>query len=318
MVMTQKKYISQFTMMGTVITITLFTPNQPLVEALYDYLAKMDQTFSMNRPDSELMAINRQAGVQPVVVSPTCFDLVQRAVKASQVYSQSFNVLMGPVVKLWRIGFGGQTVPASTQIQRCLALTNPQDLVLDAQAHSVYLTKPGMQLDLGAIAKGYFADQLIERLQQAGVTQAIVNLGGNVKVLGVNPTTDTGLWAVGIQAPKAPRGTPVLQVVTPAKTVVTSGIFERYFRIGSKCYHHILDPQTGYPVANPIEQVSILTDQSEYAEILSTVSFFKGAVAGVRWLNQLPNVEAIFIDRQQHVHVTAGLQHLSEGVYCYE
>ncbi|MFC6180780.1 FAD:protein FMN transferase [Lactiplantibacillus daowaiensis] len=313
-----KKYVSQFSMMGTVITITLFAPNQPIVEALYNYLATMDRVFSMNRPDSELMAINRHAGQHPVAVSPICFDLIQRAVTASQQQATSFNVLMGPVVKLWRIGFGGQTVPEQAAIDQALALTDPNAVVLDAAQHSVYLTHPGMMLDLGAIAKGYFADQMIGQLQAAGIDQAIVNLGGNVKLLGCNPTTPTGQWTVGIQAPKAPRGYPALQVVTTAKTVVTSGIFERYFRIGNRVYHHILDPQTGYPVARPIEQVSILTTNSEYAEILSTVAFFKGVTAGVNYINQLPQVEAIFIDHQQQIHTTAGLQHLSEGVYQYE
>jgi thiamine biosynthesis lipoprotein len=314
----QKKYLSQFTMFGTVVTITLFTPNQPLIEQVYDYLVKMDQTFSMNRPDSELMRINQQAGHAPVTVSSTCFELIQTALTASRDYQDSFNVLIGPLVKLWQIGFGGQQVPPQSAIQARLALMTPADVQLDAVKQTVWLTKPGMMLDLGAIAKGYFADQVILQLQQAGVTHAIVNLGGNVKILGENPLTPTGQWVVGIQAPKAPRGYPALQLVTPAKTVVTSGIFERYFKVGTKLYHHILDPQTGYPVEKPIEQVSIITTSSTLAEILSTVAFFKGATAGRQLIDRLPNVEAIFIDQNQQIQTTAGLQHLSEGVYVYE
>jgi len=315
MVNVAKKYLSQFTMFGTVITITLFKPNQPLIEQLYDYLVKMDQTFSMRRSDSELAAINRQAGRAPVKVSATCFELIQTAITYSKQYATSFNVLIGPLVQLWKIGFGGQQVPASAEIQVRLALMDPTQVQLDTAAQTVYLTQVGMQLDLGAIAKGYFADQLILRLQQAGVTQAIVNLGGNVKILGANPLTPTEQWVVGIQAPKAPRGYPVLQLVTPAKTVVTSGIFERYFKVGSRIYHHILDPQTGYPVARPIAQVSIITDNSTLAEVLATVAFFKGATAGVNLINHLPNVEAIFIDQDQQIQTTAGLQQVSEGVY---
>lgn len=316
--MSQKKYVSKFQMMGTVISITLFEPNQPLVEASYDYLQRMDQVFSMNRSDSELMAINQQAGIRPVQVSATAFALIQDALHYSKRHRDSFNVLIGPLVKLWRIGFGGDQVPSSAEIQRRLRLMDYSQVVLDAPAQTVYLKRAGMQLDLGAIAKGYFADQLIQQFQQAGVTSAIVNLGGNVKLLGPNPLTTDGRWEVGVQAPQAIRGIPVLQVQMPARTVVTSGIFERYFKVGTQMYHHILDPQTGFPVQNQVDQVTIITEQSELAEVLATVCYFKGPQAGVALIEQYPKTEAVFIDHQQQIFVTSGLQPRHEGVYSID
>ena len=314
----QKKYISQFTMMGTVISLTLFKPNQPVVEAVYDYLQQMDQVFSVNRTDSELSAINQQAGQRPVQVSPACFQLIQDALAYSQQYADSFNVLIGPLVKLWRIGFGGHTVPTAADIQQNLQQMDLTQVTLDAKQHSVYLRQTGMQLDLGAIAKGYFADRIVEQLRQAGIDNAIVNLGGNVKLLGKNPLTIDSRWQVGIQAPTAPRGNPVLQVTMPARTVVTSGIFERYFKIGEQRYHHILDPQTGYPVENQVDQVSIITEQSELAEVLATVTYFQGSEQGLRLIESLPNTEAIFIDKQQQITVTSGLKPRREGVFEIE
>lgn len=315
---TDKKYVSQFTMMGTVITLTLFEPNQALVEQVYDYLQRMDQVFSMNRPDSELNAINQQAGKRAVVVSPTCFGLIRDALAYSKRHADSFNVLIGPLVKLWKIGFGGHTVPAQSQIQAGLKLMALDQVELNADQHSVYLKRAGMQLDLGAIAKGYFADRIIDQLQAAGIERAIVNLGGNVKLLGTNPMTADQRWQVGIQAPAAPRGYPVLQVRMPARTVVTSGIFERYFQVGDQRYHHILDPQTGYPVENQVDQVTIITERSELAEVLSTVAYFKGAKAGATLIETLPDTEAIFIDKQQQITVTSGLKPQREGVYLIE
>jgi len=314
----QKKYVSQFAMMGTVISLTLFEPNQPAVEAVYDYLQQMDQVFSVNRPDSELSAINQQAGQRPVQVSPACFQLIQDALAYSQQYADSFNVLIGPLVKLWRIGFGGHMVPAAEDIQRSLQQMDLTQVTLDAKQHSVYLRQSGMQLDLGAIAKGYFADRIVDQLRQAGIANAIVNLGGNVKLLGENPLATDARWQVGIQAPAAPRGYPVLQVTMPARTVVTSGIFERYFKIGEQRYHHILDPQTGYPVENQVDQVSIITEQSELAEVLATVTYFQGSEQGVRLIESLPNTEAIFIDKQQQITVTSGLKPRREGVFEIE
>jgi len=316
--MSQKKYVSKFQMMGTVISITLFEPNQPLVEASYDYLQRMDQVFSMNRSDSELMAINQQAGIRPVQVSATAFSLIQDALHYSKRHRDSFNVLIGPLVKLWRIGFGGDQVPSSAEIQRRLRLMDYSQVVLDAPTQTVYLKQVGMQLDLGAIAKGYFADQLIQQFQQAGVTSAIVNLGGNVKLLGPNPLTTDGRWEVGVQAPQAIRGIPVLQVQMPARTVVTSGIFERYFKVGTQMYHHILDPQTGFPVQNQVDQVTIITEQSELAEVLATVCYFKGPQAGAALIEQYPKTEAVFIDHQQQIFVTSGLQPRHEGVYSID
>ncbi|AVK64812.1 FAD:protein FMN transferase [Lactobacillus sp. CBA3606] len=304
--------------MGTVISITLFERNQPVIEAIYDYLQRMDQVFSMNRPDSELSAINQQAGQQPVAISTPGFQLIQAALAYTRQYSASFNVLIGPLVKLWRIGFGGQQVPSPARIQARLALMDPDQVKLDPIHQTVYLQRAGMALDLGAIAKGYFADQIVAQLQQAGVTQAIVNLGGNVKLLGTQPFTADQRWEVGIQNPTAPRGQPLLQVQMPAKTVVTSGIFERYFKVGTQVYHHILDPQTGYPVKNQVAQVSIITAQSELAEVLATVGYFQGCVAGMATIEQLPGVEAIFIDRQQQVKVTSGLKPRRKGVYSIE
>ncbi|RRK10179.1 FAD:protein FMN transferase [Lactiplantibacillus garii] len=318
MTVAQKKYVSQFTMMGTVISLTLFEPRQTVVEAVYDYLAQMDRVFSVNRSDSELSAVNQDAGQHAVTVSPGCFDLIRDAVDYSRQHADSFNVLIGPLVKLWRIGFGGQQVPDQSAIEQRLQLMTLDQVELNATRRSVFLKRAGMQLDLGAIAKGYFADQIVAQLAGVGIKSAIVNLGGNVKLLGSNPLSPDGQWQVGVQAPAAPRGYPVLQVQMSAKTVVTSGIFERYFEVNGHRYHHILDPQTGYPVENQLDQVTVITDQSELAEVLSTVTYFKGPRAGAALIEKLPGTEAIFIDRQQQVTVTSGLQPRRKGVFYIE
>ena len=216
------------------------------------------------------------------------------------------------------MGFGGHQVPAAKEIRQRLALLDTHEVILDEAQSSIYLRQSGMQLDLGAIAKGYFADQGVRQLQKAGITNAIVNLGGNVKLLGANPLTDNRRWQVGIQAPEAPRGYPALQVEMPARTVVTSGIFERYFKIGNHRYHHILDPRTGYPVENQVDQVSIITERSELAEVLSTVAYCEGPNRGCQLIEQLPHTEAIFIDHEQQVTVTSGLTPRRKGVFTIE
>lgn len=180
----RKKYLSKFPMMGTIISLTLFEKNEPAVFEVYDYLQKMDRVFSANRQDSELAKINQNAGIRPTKVSKTCFELIDDAVKYSKKYSDSFNVLIGPLVKTWKIGFGGQRIPEKSEIESTLKLMDPGKVVLNSKKLTVYLTKPKMQFDLGAIAKGYFADQIASRLTGEKITNGIINLGGNVQTWG--------------------------------------------------------------------------------------------------------------------------------------
>lgn len=312
-----KKYVSQFAMMGTVISLTLFDHKPALVERVYDYLQTMTNVLSANDDQSKLAEINRQAGVAPVAVDAETFAFIQRAVAASRQYRDSFNVLIGPLVKLWKIGFGGQTVPAKGAIATSLRRMNPDDVVFDATHQTVFLTKHGMQLDLGAIAKGYFANRVKAYLQAAGVTSGLIDLGGNVQTWGPNPLVADGQWHIGIQDPNQVRGTALLNVDTPAQSFVTSGIRERYFQKNGRTYHHILDPQTGYPVRNDLLQVTVVTENSELAEILSTVLFFKGPQVGQTLIEQLPGVEAIFVRQNGAVELTSGLVPQTKGVYQY-
>lgn len=313
-----KKYISQFPMMGTIISLTLFEKNDSAVFDVYDYLQQMDQVFSANRPDSILAKINQNAGKQPVKVSKECFELVKDSVAYSKEYSDSFNVLIGPLVKTWKIGFGGHQIPSQDEIDHDLKLIHLDEVRLNQKQRTVYLTKKGMQLDLGAIAKGYFADQIIHRLANHGVTSGIINLGGNIQVLGQNPLAASGLWGIGIRDPRYEDGRSLAVVHTTAKTFVTSGIRERYFKIGNHIYHHILNPQTGYPEKSDVVQVTIITDNSELAEALSTVCFFRGSQRGKQLVDQLPNVEAIFVNQNNELITTNGLEKQREGVYGYE
>lgn len=194
-----KKFVYQFSIMGTVVTTTLYEKRPDVVEEIFDYLKRMDTLFSANRDDSELANVNSNAGIKPVKVSDETFSLVEDAVKYSKEYYDSFNVLIGPLVKLWAIGFGGDVVPDPKDIKRLIPLVHPDDVDLNKANKTVFLQRPGMQLDLGAIAKGYFADHIIRFLESKNIESGIIDLGGNVKFLGKNPTNNTGLWSLGFK-----------------------------------------------------------------------------------------------------------------------
>ncbi|ORM97267.1 Thiamine biosynthesis lipoprotein ApbE precursor [Lentilactobacillus parabuchneri] len=313
-----KKYVSKFSMMGTIISLTLFEQNEAVVNGVYDYLVTMDKVFSANRSDSELSKINQNAGIKPVQVSQECFELIRDAIGYTKQFPESFNVLIGPVVKLWKIGFGGKKVPTDEEIKNRLKLVEPDNVILNPSQNSVFLQDTGMQLDLGAIAKGYFADRIIDQLKRNGIKSAIINLGGNVQILGENPTSVDQKWNIGIRNPNFEDGRSLAIVHTSPQTFVTSGVRERYFRVNGKTYHHILSPQTGYPVKNDIVQVSIITDNSELAEVYSTVCFFRGIQAGKRLIESTSNIEGIFVNERNEITVTEGIKDLGEGVYLHD
>ena len=163
----------------------------------------------------------------------------------------------------------------------------------------------GMMIDLGGIAKGYIADELAAFLREQGVTSADLNLGGNVITIGRKP--DGTAWRIGVQNPHGSRDESILILNLVDATVVTSGNYERYFELDGVRYHHILDPETGYPVSNGLASVSIITQSSMYADALSTACYVLGLEEGMALIEELEDVEAIFITEDLEIHYSSGV-----------
>ena len=164
-----------------------------------------------------------------------------------------------------------------------------------------------MSLELGAISKGFIADQVKAYFEEKGISTAIINLGGNVVVMGTSPNQENG-WKVGVQDPDKIRGATVGYVHQANRSIATSGIYERYIEVDGSIYHHILDPNTGYPVENDISGVTVFTDQSTDGDALSTSLFIFGIEEGLAYVNSLDGVEAVFIDKEHGVHLSEGLK----------
>ena len=164
----------------------------------------------------------------------------------------------------------------------------------------------GMQVDLGSIAKGYVTDEIAEYCRSRGVTCGILNFGGNVVVIGNRP--DGEPWNVGIQDPKEPTGQPLITLPTTDGAVVTSGVYERGFTLDGVRYHHILDPKTGWPVQNGLASVTLLTKDSLTADAYDTACFVMGLEKGMALVESLPGVEAVFIDTEDNIYYSSGLQ----------
>ncbi|WP_437615995.1 FAD:protein FMN transferase [Erwinia sp. V71] len=298
---TTNAYTYTRVLMGSPIFLKLFVDNPPLVEEVYARIGELEDQLTVNRAHSEVMDINHAAGKHPVSVSPALFQLIKRATEVSLLAGSCFNLTIGPLVKRWKIGFQGHTVPPQEAIDALLPLTDPHQLVLDASNHSVFLPHAGMEIDLGAIAKGYIADVIKNLLYQRGVYHAIINLGGNVQTLGRPQNGPNQQWAVGLQKPFGDNGELIGIIHVVNKSVVTSGIYERYFVADDKLYHHILHPRTGYPLDNELFSVTIISDASIDGDIYTTLLYGMGVEKGREYLQAYPHIEAIFVTRDNKV-----------------
>ena len=303
-----KRYQSRFQMMGTFIDVVIYHPHgEQLINAVYQQLQGYAQRFTVNQTDSELMAVNHNAGIAPVVVQADLFQLIKRAKLISEDRKNPFNIAIGPLVKAWHIGFNDARMPSSEEISAILAYVDPQHIILDEQCHSVWLSQPHMEIDLGAIAKGYFADQVKIMLVNAGVKSGFISLGGNVLTIGHAPENSNQAWNVGIQNPLAERGSLIRAVPLQGASVVTSGINERFFQANGQRYHHLLDAQTGMPIATDMASLTIISADSVDGEIWSTAGFLPVISDAIDYLNQQPGIEAVAVGNNGDIHITQGL-----------
>lgn len=286
--------------LGTIITLQIYgTDDSYQINQAFSLIDRYEDLLTVNREESEVMDVNHAAGQHPVQVSSGVYSLIKLAVEKSRE-NFGFNALIGPVVKLWHIGFKGARVPSDAEIQEKMKLTDPWKVQLDDLNQTVYLEEPGMELDLGGIAKGWIADRIRDLWRAGGVRAGIINLGGNVLLVGDSPKRENGEWMVGVQDPKEVRGDNIAVVSVPECSAVTSGIYERYLEIDGKKYHHLIDPRTGYPVKTDVAGITTFTKNSVDAEIECKRLFFAGKpLPG--WHDQPDRIGAVFVYDDDHV-----------------
>ncbi|MBD5429585.1 FAD:protein FMN transferase [Lactobacillus sp.] len=262
--------------LGTVITLQIFgDENEKILNESFALIAGYEDRLTVNRDHSEVMSINHAAGQYPITVSSSTYKLIKLAVEESKK-NYGFNALIGPVVKAWQIGFNGAHIPTDKEIKSKMKLIDPADVVLNDADQSVFLTKKGMELDLGGIAKGYIADRIRDLWRAYDVRAGIINLGGNVLFVNSSPKRANGKWILGIQDPRQKRGVNLTTATVDECSAVTSGTYERFLEIDGKKYHHIIDPKTGYPVRTHVAGVTLFTRDSVQAELECKRLFFAG------------------------------------------
>ena len=286
--------------LGTVCSINLYEAGTPeLYGKLFARLRQLNDIFNNYSNSSEISKVNQGAAAAPVEVSQDFFVVLKTALDFARLTGGAFDPTVGPLVKLW--GFGKEPrVPSQEEIAAAKKLVGWQNVLIDqnraadaspkeleapasndkgsqdqnpAAGPTVRFTKSGVRLDLGAIAKGYAADCLVEILRERGVKRASLSLGGNVYVYGKKP--GGSLWNVAVRNPEKP-GQNSFMLKTQNATVVTSGAYERFFVQDGKTYGHIIDPATGFPAQSGLASVTIVSQNSMIADALSTSLFVLG------------------------------------------
>ncbi|EME7199781.1 FAD:protein FMN transferase [Enterococcus faecium] len=300
-------YSDEQFLLGTYVRIRVYDEGkESALKPAFDRVKELGDKITINQKGSEIDEVNEQAGIKPVKVSDDVYTLVKRAYEYSQDSQGGFDMAIGAITQLWRIGFDDARKPSQEEIDQALKLVDYHKIELNDKEKTVYLKEKGMIIDLGAIAKGYITDEVVKALKKQGVTTAIVDLGGNVYVLGYSPRGENQDWTVGIQDPNMARGSVLGSIKERNKTLVTSGIYERYLEVDGKKYHHLFDPKTGYPFDNDIASVTIITDKSIDGDGLSTAVFSMGVKKGLEYVeSELNNgTEAIFVTKDDKVYVT--------------
>jgi thiamine biosynthesis lipoprotein len=288
--------------LGTVCTVNLYDQGKSRVYGeIFDRFREIEGRMSVTLPGTELDRINANAGIAPVAVHADAFEVIELAVRYAELSGGAFDPAIGPLVSLWGIGGDEPRLPSPEEIDALLPLVNWRDVALDREGPTVFLKHPGMALDLGAIAKGYAADEAAEILQKNRIKRAIIDLGGNILVYGEK--RDRSPWRVGVQNPLDSRGAYIGVLEIRDQTVVTSGVYERFFEADGVRYHHILSPADGYPVRNGLLSVTIVTRRSADADALSTAVFVLGYEKGKALAESLEGVGAVFVFEDRSIRL---------------
>jgi len=220
----------------------------------------------------------------------------------SELTNGAMDVTISPVFKIWDLDQENPVIPDKKKIKKALKLVNYKDLILNPQNNTAFLQRKGMQIDLGAIAKGATVDVGIASLRKSGFKNALINAGGDLYAMGSKPESP---WKVGIQAPRDEHGKVMLSFNVKDNAVATSGDYETMVVISGKRYHHILNPKTGRPVDQCIS-VTVIAENAETADALATAFFVLGPEKGLNLCESLQNVEALFIYPDFQIVRTSG------------
>lgn len=292
-------------LMGTIVQVTVMEGAEErydrAAEAAFTEIARLEEIFSSYKTESDVSRVSKNSG-DTVKVSPETIEVLKTAVRVAELSNGAFDPTVGALGKLW--GYSGEkgVVPTDEDIARVLPLVDYRAIVIDESSSRAGLKRKGMSLNLGGVAKGYIVNKAVEALKREGVARGIIHAGGDMVVFQVDEKEP---FSIGIQHPREKRLLGKALIYNGA--VATSGDYERFFEIGGKRYHHILDPRTGFP-AEGTQSATVIAKDPTLADALSTAVFVMGPSAGMDLIERFPDVEGVIVDSEGRVVKSSGFK----------
>ncbi len=303
----QNRYETEFlTLFDTMTQIVGYADNeesfQKSAQLIHDDLEEYHELYNIyeDYPGvNNIKMINDNAGIKPIVVNKKIIDLLLFAKEAYALTDGKVNVAFGSVLKIWHDhredGIENPedaTLPTEEELETAARHVDIEDVVIDQEKSTVYLADAQMRLDVGAIAKGFATEAICENAEKYGFSSALISVGGNVRAIG-EKANNGGVWKVGIRNPYDQNDGTLSLVGLDDQSLVTSGVYERYYTVNHKQYHHIINPETLFP-ADYFVSVSILCNDSGLADALSTALFNMSYEEGAKLIETIPDAEALW------------------------
>ncbi len=296
--------------MDTICTITIYDMENASEEAAEDAIqqafslcADYESLISATREDSDIYKLNH-AGGAPVECDPRTVAVVEKGLFYGKLSGGKFDITIGKAAALWDFHDETPSVPSEEAVAEAMKGVGYDQVKIDG--NTITLGNADMEITLGGVGKGYVADRAAEKLEELGVTSAVVNFGGNIITIG-----DKGgePFKIGVKKPFTESGEILGYMETADSTVVTSGIYERGFEKDGVYYHHILDVETGWPADTDVVSVTLIGDKGSSADCdaMSTICLMLGVEDGVKFIEGVEGVEALFVDKDGNLTKTGGL-----------
>lgn len=302
----KKRFSETRLLMGTVVEVIIIADNESVarksIADAFSAMERVDRLMSNFKEESDVSKINRGAGSEAVAVDSDVVEVIKKSIYYSEISDGAFDITIGGVEELYNFEDEGR-IPEKGKFKNSVSLIGYKNIIING--NTVRLTKKGIKLDLGGIAKGYAIDRGIDAIKKNGVADALINAGGDIRAIG---ESENGQWKVGVLHPRE-NGKLKDTLLLKDLSVATSGDYRKYFVAGGKRYHHILNPSTGLPTEG-VQSVTIIAPLAVDSDALATAVFVLGKKKGMEMIERLKDVEGIIIDSD-------GLAIYSSGVKKY-
>lgn len=309
-----KYYEKSNIVMDTTVTLSAFGANsKEAVEEGFKRLDEINEMASASIDTSDVSKINSSSGKDFVKVHPEILKMIETSIKYAKLSEGAFDITTGPIISLWGIGTENERLPSDEEIKEKLHLVGYDKISINENDSSVMLKEKGMAIDLGGVAKGFAADEVLKIYKKYKIENGLINLGSSsIYAIGKNKNNEN--WSVGIKHPRNEDPKEYLGIIKiSGEGLSTSGDYERYFVKDNKRYHHIIDPKTGYPVDNGVMSDTIIvegdnSDNNMMADILTTTVFALGPDKGVKLVNDLPGVSCEITTSDNKIYTSSGFK----------